>query len=395
MTGRGAEGAAMKSFKWARFLLCGLPMLAGCANFWQAPKTGGGGGGTTLSSGNFYVLNKSTTSQIAGYNIASGVLTALSGSPYAVTGQAFAIAVAPSGGFLYLSTTNGIYLYTIDATSGALTAKSVIVQDLVSAAIAVDPSGKWLLDASALGLLSAIPITSTGVEDTTRQVQALTALSGSAVQQMAISPDGALVAVALGAGGTQAFPFNSANAAPIGTAFSPTIAVTSASGGAAVSVAVDPQNRLLYVGETAVFPTSTTNSGGLRVFTIAATGLTEISGSPYASGGTAPHAIQPKSTGDFVYVANWAGSSTGNVTGFQLSTTSSTFSLAKLSTTVPTGTQPVGLAEDAKDNFILTVSSGGSPYFDAYIFDTTTAGKLDAAVSGTTGTGPLAIAAEP
>ncbi len=57
--------------------------------------------------------------------------------------------------------------------------------------------------------------------------------------------------------------------------------------GAAVSVAVDPNSRLLYIGETAAI--SGSNSGGLRVFNYST--LAEVTGSPFATGGLAPYAI--------------------------------------------------------------------------------------------------------
>ena len=380
----------MRMGNWVRLLLCAAPLLAGCAGFWDAPSGGGGGGaGTTLSSGNFYILNRSTTSQVAGYNIASGTLTALSNSPYIVTGQAYAIAVGPSSNYLYISSTNGVYLYSIDSTSGALTQKSLVFTDLTAAALQVDPTGAWLIDASSLGTLNAIPITGTGTADSTRNVQSIN-MSGTTVQQMAISSNG-YIAVALGSTGTELFDFSTNNATPLG-ATANLIKPYNTTGGAAVSVAVDPQNRLLYIGETAAYPGSTDNSGGVRAFTFGAT-LTEISKTPYASGGTGPHAILPKSTGDFVYVANWAGTSAGNITGFQVTTTNSALSLSQLFGSIATGNEPVGLVEDSKLNFILAVNSTGTTPLDAYIFDTTTAGKLDLALTGSTGTGPVAIAA--
>jgi len=390
----------MKIGTWSRLALCAAPLLAGllsgCSGFWDPPGGGGGGGGgggTTLSSGNFYILNtSSTSSQITGYSIVSGKLTALSGSPYAVSGQAYAMAMDPTGTFLYVSTTNGIYLYSITAGTGALTAVKVVYIDVQASALQVDPAGAWLLDASATGTLNAIPITSTGTNDATRNAQSV-GLAGATVQQMAVTSNG-LIAVAEGSAGTQVFPFTTANATPLGSAYTPTIATKNTSGGAAISAAVDPTNRLLYIGETAVFPNSASNSGGLRAFAISNSKLTELTASPYASGGTGPHAIQPKTTGDYVYVANWAGSSAGNVTGFQVTTSGSSYTLTTLSPTVATGVQPVGIQEDSKLNFILTVNSGGSPLFSAFIFDTTTVSKLDLALTGSTGTVPVTIVAQ-
>ena len=80
-------------------------------------------------------------------------------------------------------------------------------------------------------------------------------------------------------------------------------------------------------------------------------------------------------------MANWQGTSTGNITGFTIGSSGSTYSLTTISTTASTGTKPMSLAEDNKENFVLVVSEGGTPYFDAYIFDTSTSGVLDSAVT--------------
>jgi len=395
----------MKIGKWAILLLAATSLLAGCKGFWQAPSTSGGGTTpTTLSSGNFYILNKgTTTSSIYGFSIVSGVLTPLSGSPYPVTGLAYAMAMDSTGSYLYVSSTGGIYLYTINSSTGALTQSSLISSDITGAALAVGASGNWLLEATNLGVLNAIPLTSSGTVDTggTRNLQTV-ALAGTQVQQMALSTNSplAVLSVALGTTGTQIFPFtSSATANPIGTALK-TLAVTSpSSAGAAVAVAMDPQNRLMYIGETSAFPTSSSSSGGLRAFTIAATSstltLTELAASPYVSGGTGPHAIAPISAGDYVYVGSWQGTSAGLVTPFQVTTSGSTFSLTAETSTTATGDEPFAIAEDSLSHFMLAVNYLGSPTFDAYIFDTTTAYKLDLTNSDSTASSPIAILAAP
>ena len=380
-----------KGWALAAASLAAAVLLAGCSDFWQPAGGGGGGGGTTLTSNDFYILNGTASASIAGYSIVKGTLTALSGSPYTVTGTPYSMAIDPTGSFAYVSSTGGVILYTIDSTTGAMTQGSEVFQDGQALAIGIDPSGKWLLDASGQGTLFAIPITSTGTVDTARSVQQTAALAGTAVQQIAFEPSGGWVFVALGSAGTEAFPFAATNAAPI-TTTAAKIKPSNTSAGSALSVAVDPSNRLLYVGEAAAFPSSSSNSGGLRAFTIGATTLAELSGSPWASGGTGPHAILPESKGSHVYVANWAGTSAGNITGFSVSATS----LTLLSNSVATGNEPVGLDQDLSGNFVLAVNATGSTTFDAYYFDTTTAGKLDLGLSSTsTGTSPVTVVAEP
>src|ERR1035441_9128360 len=380
------QGVSMTIGKWARLLLLAAPVLAGCKGFFDAPAGGGGGGSSTLTSGVFYVLNQATA-QIAAYSVVAGVLTPVTGSPYALGTSPYSIAIAPNGAFLYVSTTSGIFLYSIgtggaltlgnnsqpvfldstgyaiavDSTSswllyvsttsgiflysigtgGALTLgnnSQPVFLDSTGYAIAVDSTSSWLLDASSGGglggVLYAIPVNSTtgavtgGTAATTPQ---LALASISAPQKMAITSDNKFVLVALGNSGTAIIPFaagTAANPMPVKLTASEVIPARG-TGGAAVSVAVDPQSRLFYVGEVAAI-TGTSNTGGLRAFnysaltTISTTAATDITGSPYASGGLAPYSILPTPTstganaGAYVYVANRtvSGSSSGNITGF-------------------------------------------------------------------------------
>jgi 6-phosphogluconolactonase (cycloisomerase 2 family) len=192
--------------------------------------------------------------------------------------------------------------------------------------------------------------------------------------------------VATGSNGTVVFPFTSSNTTS--TPFGTPSTIKLYGGGAAISVAIDPQNRLLYIGETDDFSSSTTNSGGLRVFTIASSGPTELTSTPYAPLGTGPHAILPDKTGDYVYVASWQTGTTGVITGYSVTTSA----LTALTTTVSTGTEPKGLAEDNTKSFVLAVSYSGGPYFDAY---TLTAGQPSSPATGSTVTDPIAIVAAP
>lgn len=377
----------MKTGIWLAMLVA-ASLLAGCKDFWQAPS---GSSDTTpvstLSSGVFYVANQATN-QVAAFSIVSGVLTKVSGSPYTLTSSPVALAIDPKGNFLYVSTAQGIFLYSI-SSGGALTLANnggVISSDLATT-MQVDGTGSWLVEAGPnVAQLMAIPInSSTGMPISTIEQQAL--LPAVTIQQLSIAPDNAHVFVAMGAGGTEEVAFSAGNSNPFGN--EQNFAVKN-SAGAAVSVAVDPGNRLVYIGETAA--TSGSNSGGVRAFDYST--MTEISGSPYASGGLGPYSILPLSNG-YLYVANRtvSGSSNGNITGFSVTTSGSTYSLSSLSTTASTGAQPVGLAVDSQGNYLLAVNFGGSPDLNGYTLDTTTAGKLDLAISGATGTDPAQAAA--
>jgi 6-phosphogluconolactonase (cycloisomerase 2 family) len=347
-------------------------------------------GCSSTTSGNFYILNSAT---ISGNYVNAGSVTQLFSSSLPA-GTGTAMAIDPTGALLYVATTGGIFLYPVEST-GALQTPTTISQIGGVAAIQVDPSGKWLLAAYSSGSLSAIPITSSGTEDPGRSVQANTILAGIPIQ-MAISPlqTNVIVAVALGSSGTQVFPFTAGISAPIGNAYTPTIATVGPTneGGSAKSVAINPQNLFLYIGEISAFYNSTasTGTGGLRVFKISSTGVGEIAGSPYPSGGTGPYSILPESSGNYVYVANWAGNATG--VGFQVA---SAGALKQLSSTFATGSEPIGLAEDNTDSFVLVLSGLGSPDLDAYSFSSSSGSLTSAIPSNSTGTNPIAIVAVP
>jgi 6-phosphogluconolactonase len=388
----------MRTGRWAWILLAAVSLLTGCSGFWDALPSSDTG--TNPASGIFYVLNR-TTNQIAGFSFTAGASspTAVSGSPWALGSEPFAMAIAPGGSFLYVSTASGIYLYTV-GTSGALTignSGSPISTDVANA-MQVDPSGSWLIEAiSGVDQLYAIPLNAnTGLQ--TGSGTQYTTLPASTIQQIAVSPSSSsypYVFVAMGTGGTAVIPFTAGNANPFGSVARFT-AKNSLGGDNAVAVA--PDNSLLYVGETAAV--SATQSGGLRVFTIGSSGVSEISGSPYSTGGTGPSSILP-ATG-YVYVANSAvsGSTAGNITGFSVATsgtTTITYSLTTINT-VSTGIQTESLAEDSTDAYLLAVNYGGSPDLSTFTFDTTTAGQLDAGPTAATGTDPVgawAIAAAP
>jgi len=397
----------MKTGMKAGLLLGIAVLLPGCKGFWDLPTNSGSGSGgttpTTLSSGVFYVINQ-TAKTIDGYAISSGTLQVVSGSPYSLSAAPSCIAVASGGGFLYVGTVNGIYLYSV-GSGGALTLANNGNPISTDIAGAMQVSGSWLVDAfiaaSGSVQLDAIPINaSTGAYAGSGGAPPLQTFSvaNAAVKQMVLSPDGDNLFVALGSGGTIVVPFTSGNSNPLGGT-AKTIPVVNSSG-AALSVAVDPTNRLFYVGET--LANSSANSGGLVVYNYTSLGgtLTQAAGSPIASAGLAPNAILPEASGQYVYVANGQGTTAaGNIAWFSITASGTTYTVAS-GNTVASGIVPVGLAEDSKNNFVLAVSTGGStssgdPDLDAY---TMSSGALTSAITSTTGTDPvgaIAVAALP
>ena len=401
----------MKTGKRAMSLVVAGPllvgMLAGCGNFWQAPSTTGGTSCTTncttASSGAFYILNAGTTPQIIGDTVVSGKLTSISGSPWTLQATPYALAIAGNGDYLMVSTTSGVFAYPL--TNGVLGTGTVVSTDQAYA-IQIDATSSWLIEAipdTGGVTLGAVPInSSTGATNGTEQT-ATFSVANAAVQsnKMVISGDNANIFISLGAGGTIAVPFNSgvtAGSNPLG-AKANLIGPANASG-SALSVAVSPGTApsLIYIGETLADSTGTT--GGLRVFNYSSLGstLTQATGSPLTSGGLAPNSILPIASGSYVYVANGEGStSAGNVTGFTITpsgTTTITYSLAK-DTSTAAGVQPLALAEDSTGAFVFEVGSLGSPYFDSFTFDTTTAGQLDTQLTATAAASYTAVVATP
>lgn len=358
---------------------------------------------TASASGDFYILNGTS---IGGYSIQSGALTALSGSPTSLPSGAtpWAMTVDPTGSYLYVSTSLGIFNYDI-GSGGALTLNnSGTIPDYSSYAIHFDTTGNWLLDASntnAGPVLSAWPIsTTTGLPTLAGgvNVPARALVSGGSVATggIAISPDDKLVAVAVGSE-TQTFTFTSGTdfsgaTNPLSTAFDFRTAK-----GTAISVGFDPNTKFLYIGETGDYPSSTTDSGGLRIIPIASDVLgTEPAASstyPYPSGGTGPHAILADSNG-YVYVANEVGTGAGNVTAFLVN--ASTPSLTVQSSPAATGDVTTGMALDNTGDFVIVTNSQGTSPVDVYTFDSSTAGLLDAAsLTGSAVSNPVAIVAVP
>jgi 6-phosphogluconolactonase len=72
-----------------------------------------------------YVAN-ATSNNVSGYtiNATTGALTAIAGSPFPAGSFPFSVAVDPTGKFAYVanSSSNNVSGYTINATTGALTA---------------------------------------------------------------------------------------------------------------------------------------------------------------------------------------------------------------------------------------------------------------------------------
>jgi len=366
--------------------------LTGCSGFWKAPSNGGGGGGggTTLTSGDIYVIN-GATSQLVGLYVNAGKMSVLPGSPYTLAAAPQAITVAPNNAFLYVSTLGGIFVYSINASTGQLTIgnSGQPISSDPATSMQVDSTNSWLVEGlSGSANLFAIHVNPTNGQLQSNQEQNVV-LPSSTVLQVAISPDNTNVLVAMGSGGTATVPFNAGNSNPLG---SPGTIGTKSAVGAAESVAFDPNPsgtapRLFYIGETVAV--SGTNTGGLRAFDY--TTKKEITNSPFAISGLAPYSILPFSDGNYVYVLSrqTASGSTGVIAGFSISDANNTLALTALGSTFNAGTHPQSMVEDSTKQFVFAVNIDGNPDLLGYTIDATNAGYLDKVTSNTTGTDPV------
>ena len=400
----------------AAVALAAAVLLAGCAGFWNplpSTTTTTTTTTTTDSSGVFYVMNQST-SQIVAYQISSGTLDKITPgtgapNPTSFTGTANCIAIAPGGGFLYLGTTAGIYAYQIQ-TGGALqplngggtiNGDKPLAMQVASDSIT---GGFWLIDAflgsSNQVALHAIPLNSSGTYNSGAAIPAASIpATNPAVNQMVLSPNGDYLLFALGTGGAYAVAFNSGQSNPFATTAQTLIAPTSSQ--AVLSVAVDPTERLFYIGQT----DAVSSSGGLLVYSYSSLGSGTIPSplSSLASGGPSPYAILPEATGNYVYVANANSTSNGAINWFDVTASGTSYSVTAGST-VQSGIVPRGLAEDSSNQFILAVSFGnntgvgGDPDLEAF---TMSSGALSSVIASSTGNsgsdpvGALAVAALP
>jgi DNA-binding beta-propeller fold protein YncE len=97
-----------------------------------------------------YVANNGSAS-ISAFTIApsTGVLTEVAGSPFAIVGdiQPFASALDSSGAHLYVGCNDGVRVFTVNASTGALVAAPALdapIPGRVEGDVLMHPSGRWL-----------------------------------------------------------------------------------------------------------------------------------------------------------------------------------------------------------------------------------------------------------
>jgi 6-phosphogluconolactonase (cycloisomerase 2 family) len=284
-------------------------------------------------------------------NATTGDLTAVSGSPFG-KGDPRVVAMSPNGKFLYTANGDGsntVGEYTVDDTTGALTSIGTIAAGNSPYAVAVDPSGRFVY---------AVCINTNGVYGykINQKTGVLTKIAGSpfttdvgSPDYVTVDPTGRFVLVAEGCcantAGISVYTINTTTgglAAVAGSPFLPPSGTSEPSW-----VTVDPTGRFAYVANGGSFGT-----GGITAYSISATtGKLTLIGSPLP-GGTAPWAVTTDVTGKYVYMTNndatIDGYAINNSTGGLTALSGSPFS-ASVATR--------GIAPDPSGNF-LYLSNG-------------------------------------
>ncbi len=107
---------------------------------------------TTDPSGAFVYVANAGSDNLSGYSAAAGVLTALSGSPFAAGTNPLSIAVDPLDPFVYVVNQGSNSISAFDLGSGGLLTglnDSPFVDAGSPAALAVDPTGQFVYVANA------------------------------------------------------------------------------------------------------------------------------------------------------------------------------------------------------------------------------------------------------
>ncbi len=310
---------------------------------------------TCLTTGQFLYTANNGDGTITGFTISptTGQLTAIAGNPVADGGAGTApaaVSLSPNGKFAFSASNQGkqIYAFTINSTTGVLTPTPHSPFNTGFAVghpypdIAVDPQSKFLYLAS----LNDNEVVGFSIDQTT----------GDLTSVGAPSPAGE------GAGAIPAF---------------------------------SPDGKFLYVMNQNP-PVGMTSGNSVSVYSINQTSgaLTEVTGSPFSTGGTNPTWISFRPDGKFAYVANsnnGSSSTAGTVSVFSVNTT--TGALTVQGSPVPAENWPSDLTIDAAGTH-LYVPNRASHSISEFSIDATTGALTNVGTAGT-GLGPQLVVIEP
>jgi 6-phosphogluconolactonase (cycloisomerase 2 family) len=308
-----------------------------------------------------YVTN-STDKTISEYTIndSTGALTAISGSPLSDTNGPVAVAATPSGAFVYTANSNNsISEYTVNATTGALTkiSGSPITGFGRVSSLVVDPTSSFLLIFDAVNQV----IDSYSINATTGALTKLTSANTvGGFPSFALDPTGTIAAVNNGSV-VDTYRINNGGLVPL---------VSGNESGVGV-LAYDQSSQYLFIAQA--------NTNVVLTYNL----LTDKQISSVATGNS-PSAVLAEPSGKYVYVAN---ENDGTVSAYTLN--NSTGALTAIGTAIAagSGTTALSYSNDGKYLYALNGTAG-----TVSIFTINANGSLTAAGTATTGTAPSSIA---
>lgn len=250
-----------------------------------------------------FVYAATTIGTVAAYTVDSyaGTLTPVLGAPFVTGGLSNdygqALAIDPAGKYLYLVERQSVYGFSIDSDSGALTpvSGSPLATTINPSAATVDPSGQYLAVSGGSGPTQVYSINrSTG--GLTAVNSPVTNCGGSA---MTFEPSGRFL-YGTATYGITACSFSSTSGSLTPVSGSPFDSATDFTG-----LAVHPSGSFLYASEPACRYTQTSNGVYGYLIDPSTGALAAIAGSPFALPGEPScfydYDVATEASGNFVY----------------------------------------------------------------------------------------------
>lgn len=352
--------------------LAGLLFLSGCGKFFVDEN---GGGGTTTCTNNCIYVGNGTADDIAAF-AAVNPLTVVSSTNVGLSDEPTAMVVTPNDTLLFVASaaTGAIFALPIQSGGALGTPTTASAGTTIPVeAITVDRTGSFLLAAQeqtnatcASGFETAVEIFSiaTGGVLTETYVTPSALIVCGVPTSIAISPNSVYAFVGLQGGGIAQYAYTTGtftNTTPV------TFAVPAAT--QVNALAIDPTSTYVFAAESGT-------SGGLAQLKIATGGLTQVA---ISSSSTAVFqvAVDPSST--YVYAGD---NNTGDIYGYSYAATGLTaisgspFAPSAAANTIN------GLAVDSSGSFVISIYGSG-PNLQEFMIGT--GGALTANSTGTTG----------
>jgi 6-phosphogluconolactonase len=368
-------------------VLGGVTLTTGCGAFFQCEgKTSCGGSGSTTDTGDVVFATNSGSTNLYAYSLGSdGSLNTVSGSPFALSLPPVSMVVTPDNSLLYVSNGNGITSYIVSSTGVLSNGTTQSVALVPEQSMVVTPNGEFLLalDASNLNTggiitLREYVIGSGGTLSTSSNSNATGFNVGTNTGQLitpyqiAVSPKGDYIAMALGSAGYQVFGYNQSTGV---------FASTGAQGTGNSSIVGD--HSVAFDGSDNVY-IARTNGGatGTGIVVYSTAKGTEVSPStPYATG-NAPQSLLFASNYGFLYTANRLDS-----TITASSVTAGVVSSLGADISAPVTVQ--ALALDSSGKYVL--AEGATANSGLQVFTIGTSGGLTAGNTAIAGTANNAV----